>query len=209
MFGRLFQQVRKLRGLAYGAYAYCEFFKQAGWSKLPANGIVRTDQYFHMWTYPKEENFEFCIKLMVDEMTRVASGDLPAERIELVRDNVANRLPFLIETPGQHLGMILDQRWYGADGFIESYQSSATAVTADQVRAAAEEYLRPGDLIIVAIVSDAEQARLELLSKATVLTLPSGVDEGNLKPENERIKAVDLGLHPDNISTVKAEELFL
>ena len=37
------------------------------------NGVVRSDQYFSMMTYPAEANGKFCIKLMLSEMTKLTT----------------------------------------------------------------------------------------------------------------------------------------
>ena len=208
MFGRLFRQVRKTRGLAYGAYAYTEYFRQAGWSKLQDNGIVRKDQYFHMWTYPKEINFEFCIKLMIEEMTGLATAQISDADFELVKSYVANNFPFLMETPDKQLGMKLDEFWYDTPGFVDNYQQQIASVDRETFQQAAGKHLRPSDLLIVAVVSDGAQATQELLSAGAELELPSGVLAGDLKAANDRIKALDLGLTAEDITIVKAADLF-
>lgn len=208
MFGRLFRTVREERGLAYGAYAYTEYFRPAGWSKQPANGICRANQYFHMWTYPKEINFEFCIKLMLDELTKLSTAPIAAEEVDRVKNYVANNLAFQLETPQQHLGMLLDQMWYDTPDFIERFRERIASVPRTELQTAALNHLLPRNLLIVAVVSDGAAARTELLTNATKLELPSGSKEGDLKAENERIRAIALDLKPEDIEIVRAEEVW-
>lgn len=208
MFGRLFKTVRAERGLAYGAYAYIEHFRPLGWSKLMDNGIVRNDQYFQMWTYPKEANFEFCIKLMLEEMTKLTTTPLTAEEIDRTKDYVANNFAFLLETPDRQLGMRLDEKWYKLPEFVDKFKHNINRVPRSELQTVALDNLHPQSVLIVAVVSNGEQAKQELLSLDTKLELPSGSEEGELKSINDQIKGLDLKLLPEDIVVVRASELF-
>jgi zinc protease len=207
-FGRLFKTVRSDRGLAYGAYAYTEYFQQAGWSKLIGNGIPRTDQYFSMWTYPKEINFEFCIKLMLTEMTNLTTTPISGEDYDRVKAYAANQYAFLMETPDKQLGMRLDEKWYKTPGFVDKYQESINKVPRSSLQSVALDHLHPDQVLIVAMVSNGEAAKKALLASETKLELPSGAQEGDLEALNKEIKAFNLGLKPEDIVIVKASEMF-
>lgn len=208
MFGRLFKTVRSERGLAYGAYAYIEHFRPLGWSKLMDNGIVRNDQYFQMWTYPKEANFEFCIKLMLIEMTKLTTTPLTAEEIDRTKDYVANNFAFQLETPDRQLGMRLDEKWYKLPEFVDKFKYNINRVPRSELQTVALDNLHPQSVLIVAVVSNGELAKQELLSLDTKLELPSGSEEGELQGMNDAIKGLDLKLLPEDIVVVKASELF-
>ncbi len=208
MFGRLFRTVRTERGLAYGAYAYCEHFRPLGWSKLMDNGIPRADQYFHMWTYPKEVNFEFCVKLMMSEMTKLTTTPLTADEIDRTKEFVANNFAFQMETPDRQLGMRLDEKWYKLPEYVEKFKYNINRVPRSELQTIALDNLNPRGVLIVAVVSNGEVAKQELLTLDTKLELPSGSEEGVLKSVNDEIKALDLKLLPEDITIVKASELF-
>lgn len=207
-FGHLFNVIRKQRGLAYGAYAYIEYFKQAGWSKMAANGIVRNFQYFHMWTYPKEENFEFCFKLMTRDLEKLCTEGISLDDFSLVQEYIRNSYPFLIETPDRKLGMMMDESWYGIPDFMKNYQKNVEAVKREATNAAAAKYLKPNDLLYVAVVSDGEAAMAQLLTPGAKLQLPSGTEEGGMAELNQEIENYDLGFKPEDITIVPADELF-
>ena len=207
MFGRLFKTVRSERGLAYGAYAYMEYFRPGG-SKMMDNGIDRQNQYFHMWSYPKEVNFEFCIKLMLTEMTKLTTTPLAAADIDRTKDFVANNFAFALETPDRQLGMRLDEKWYKLPDFIEKFKYNINRVQRSDLQTIALDNLHPNSVLIVAVVSNGEAAKQELLSLDTKLELPSGSEEGDLKSVNDEIKALDLKLLPEDITIVRAGELF-
>jgi zinc protease len=208
MFGQLAQEIRVKRGLAYGAYAYTQYFRQAGWSKLEDNGICRNYQYFHMWTYPKEVNFDFCIKLMLAEMSKLAAGQITQSDLDLVKDYVANNFPFLIETPDMQLGMKLDDIWYSTPDFIDNFQQRIRSVDLDGAKEVAEAYFHPDDVLIVAVVSNGAKAEEELLSLSTPLELPSGAEEGDLRAADDEIKDTPLGVQESDITIVRAADLF-
>ncbi|MFH2057162.1 MAG: pitrilysin family protein [bacterium] len=207
-FGHLFNAVREDRGLAYGAYAYTEYFEQAGWSKQADNGIVRNYQYFHMWTYPKEENFEFCFKLMTRDLEALSQNGIGMDDFTLVQEYVRNSYAFLVETPDKQLGMLMDERWYDTPDFVSTYQQRVAAVGREAVNQAAAKYLKPNDLLYVAVVSDGEAAMAQLLTPGAELQLPSGTEEGDLATINAEIKRYELGLNPQDITIIPAEELF-
>ena len=207
-FGQLFNDVREARGLAYGAYAYIEYFRQAGWSKLQDNGIVRNHQYFHMWTYPKETNFEFCLKLMADKVGKLTASGFSDTDFSLVQDYVRNHYAFMIETPDKKMGMLADQRWYELPDYVTDYQKNVEAVTQAAVKRAAASHLHADDLLMVAVVSDGHASMAELLTPGAVLELPSGTDEGDLAAVNAEIKRYDLKLTADDITVITADELF-
>ena len=208
MFGRLFQTVRSERGLAYGAYAYVEYFRPSGWSKMMDNGIPRTDQYFHMWSYPKEVNFEFCVKLMLTEMTKLTTTPLTADDIDRTKDYVANNSAFAMETPDRQLGMRLDEKWYNLPEYVDKFKTNINRVPRSELQTIAIDNLHPGNVLIVAVVSNGEDAKRELLSADTKLELPSGSVEGELAAINDQIKAIDLKLLPEDITVVKASALY-
>ena len=157
------------------------------------NGIVRSDQYFHMMTYPKEANGKFCIKLMLSEMTKLTTAPISQEDFDRVQAYVANQYAFLMETPDKQLGMRLDELWYKTPGFVDKYQESINKVPHSELQSVALDHLHPDRVLIVAVVSDGEATKKELLGADTKLELPSGSSEGDLKADQRP----DQGLRPE------------
>jgi zinc protease len=52
--GRLFQELRGVRGLNYGDYAYIEYFPQGGAQLTPPPNVARQQQIFEIWIRPVE-----------------------------------------------------------------------------------------------------------------------------------------------------------
>lgn len=206
--GRLFQTVRSDRGLSYGAYSYVEHFQQAGWSKLAEPNIPRQAQYFSMWIYPKNTNAEFVIKLALKELNDLVNQRIDGEAFSFIRNFEKNHLPFELETPERKLGLLMDEEFYGNFGFWEGFEKKVQEVTSEQVEAVVKKHLSPDNCAIVALVSDGEEFKTELLSSETRIEYPSGVDASALRSEDHKIKAFELGLRPEDFQIVKVSELF-
>jgi zinc protease len=206
--GRLFKTVRMERGLCYGAYSYIEDFEQLGWSKLANPSNPRHAQYFSMWTYPKCANAKFAIKLCLKEMTDLAENGIPDDRLELTKNFEKNQFPFQIETPQRKLAHLMAEEFYGTHGFVDDYERNVERLTKEEIDRAAKRHLSPENVAIVALVSDGEQFKNELLSDQTVIEYPSQADPTALNAEDGKIKAFDLGLKAEDFEIVKASELF-
>jgi zinc protease len=206
--GRLFQTVRSARGLSYGAYSYVEHFQQAGWSKLAEPNIPRQAQYFSMWVYPKSTNAEFVIKLALKELSDLVNHGINEETFEFLRNYEKNHLPFDLETPERKMGLLMDEEFYGNIGFWEDFEERVQKVTSEEVGVVVKKYLSPDNCAIVALVSDGEELKRELLSDQTAIEYPSGVDPSALRSEDQKIKAFELGLRPKDFEIVRVSELF-
>jgi len=206
--GRLYKTVRMDRGLCYGAYSHIEHFEQFGWSKLASPNIPRKAQYFSMWTYPKCANAKFAIKLCLKEMTDLVNHGVVEDRLELTKNFEKNQFPFQIETPQRELALKMTEKFYGTYGFLYNYERDLESVAKAGIDRAVEMYLAPENVAIVALVSDGEHFKNELLSDQTVIEYPSQADPTVLKEEDDQIKAFDLKLKEEDFEIVKASELF-
>lgn len=206
--GRLYQKVRSERGLSYGAYSYVEHFQQAGWSKLALPNTPRRAQYFSMWTYPKSINAKFAIKLALKEFTDLVTHGVGEKTFDFIKNFEKNHLPFELETPERKLGLLMDEEFYGNFGFWKNFEERVENVTAGKVREKVKKYLSTENIAIVALVSDGEKFKRELLSDKTLIEYPSGVDSVALKNKDEQIKGFELNLKPENFEIVKIADLF-
>jgi len=206
--GRLYKTVRMDRGLCYGAYSYIEHFKQFGWGKLANPNCPRKAQYFSMWTYPKCANAKFGMKLCLKEMTDLATAGIPEDKLEFVKNFEKNQFPFQIETPQRKLVHMMAEQFYGTYGFLDNFEKEVESVTKERIGKAVKTCLSPENAAIVALVSDGEEFKKELLSNQTTLEYPSQADPTLLKEQDDQIKAFDLKLTEEDFEIVKASELF-
>ena len=103
---------------------------------------------------------------------------------------------------------MMAEKYYGTYGFADQFESEVAGVTKEKADRAAQTYLSPENVAIVALVSDGEEFARELLSDQTTLEYPSQADPTMLKEEDDQIKAFDLKLTEDDFELVKASELF-
>jgi zinc protease len=206
--GRLYQTVRSDRGLCYGAYSYVEHFRQAGWSKLALPNLPRRSQYFSMWTYPKSINAKFAIKLALKELFDLVNHGIDQGTFSFLQNFEKNHLPFELETPERKLGLLMDEELYENFGFWEDFEKRLGGVTSEEIGTVVSRHLTADNCAVVALVSDGEDFKKELLSDETKIEYPSGVDPSALSSEDQKIKAFELGLRPEDFEIVGVSELF-
>lgn len=207
--GRLYRAVREERGLSYGAYSYIEHFLGAGGPiKLPLPNLARRQQAFNFWIYPRSENAAFVLKLGIREVEALAREGVPAARFEDARAYVRNSFAFEVETAARELAMALDDRVYGSREFAKRFPEEVAALTPERVREAARRHLRPGDLLVVAVVPDAEAFRRQIVSGEAPVIYPSGVDPSPLGKDDAAVRSLDLRFEPEKVRIVKAADLF-
>jgi zinc protease len=207
--GRLYQEVREKRGLSYGAYSYLEHFLGfSGPIKLSVPNLVRKEQYFSMWIYPKSENAKFVIKLALKEMTELVEKGLDEEHLKEIKSYTMNNFPFEVETPIRKLAMMLDDEICGSKKFAEHFEDRIESVNSEDVKKAVGKHLFPDHVAMTVLVSDGEQFVGEMLSPETDLEYPSGVNPKDFEKEDRLIKSFPLRLTEEDFRIVKASDLF-
>jgi zinc protease len=207
-FGRLYQTIRTERGLAYGAYSYHEHFRQSGWSKLPRALIPWNPTYHSIWTYPKAVNAEFAMKLALLEYSKLVEGGIEPRNLEKMRQFTVNHFPFMYETPAKRLSLEMEQIYYNDSTYIPDYAERVSEVTSATVADAVGEHWSVDSYLLVAVVSDGEQFKAELLDDQTVIEYPSGATNTGLEAVDQQVKQFDLKLTEADIVIVKASDLF-
>ncbi|MBD3298218.1 MAG: hypothetical protein GF341_06155 [candidate division Zixibacteria bacterium] len=206
--GKLYQEIRAIRGLSYGAYSYAEHFEQDGWSNLARPGLPRRQQYFSAWVYPKSINANFVVHIVMKMLNDLRTEGITRQQLDAAREFEINHFPFEIETPRRLLGMRMDELAYDTPAFIDSFTTRAAAVTVDDANRAIERAIDPQAMVIVAVVSDGEQFAKTLLGDQVMFEYPSGVDPSGLKLRDQPYLNYTLPIEAGNIRVVKAEEMF-
>ncbi len=206
--GRLYQEVRTKRGLSYGAYSYAEHYDQDRGSKLARPGRPRRQQYTSAWVYPKSENANFVIHVVMKELADLAENGLTQEQLDAARTFEINHFPFEIETPRRLLGMRMDELYLGTPAFVGSFADAASRVTTEDVQRAMPRAIDVNNMVIVAVVSDGQAFVKELLGDAVLVQYPSGVDPRGLRKDDLRINNFLPAYEPQKIRIVKASAMF-
>lgn len=206
--GRLYQVIRSKRGLSYGAYSYAEHFDQDQGSNLARAGSPRRQQYTSAWVYPKSENANFVVHVVMKELSDLAKNGLTQQQLDEARTFEINHFPFEIETPRRLLGMRMDELYLGTPAFVDSFTAMAQRVTTDDVRRALKRAIDVNNMILVAVASDGEAFAKELMGPAVRVEYPSGVDPRGLREEDMHYDNFLPAYEPQKIRVVRANTMF-
>jgi zinc protease len=126
---RLFQEIRRKRGLSYGAGS--TFFR------------AYEPGFFRASTFTKTETTADALGVLLDVVRGMAESPVPAEELESRTTFLTGAFPFEIETPQGIAGKVLEAMKYGLGReYLESYRDRLAAVTAPQVQDFARRRIR-------------------------------------------------------------------
>ena len=145
--GRLMNEVRSRRGLAYSVYGY--------WS--PSYDYPGT---FFTGAKTRTEATVPLIQALRKEFEKLRNSNISPEELRYAKESALNSFVFNFQNPRQTLSRLMRYEYVGypAD-FIFDYQKGVQATTISDVRRVAQEYLRPDDLVtlVVGNVGEFEQ----------------------------------------------------
>jgi zinc protease len=154
--GRLFLNLREEKGYTYGAYSNLEATKYTGpWR---AYAEVRTDVTGG------------AMKEFLYEIDRIRTQAVPASELEDAKRSIVASFALSLEQPTALLSYAVTSEIYGfpAD-YWDTYPQKIMAISADDVKQAANKYLDPASLQIVA-VGDATKVQPMLTSYGQIET---------------------------------------
>ena len=135
---RLNTNLREVHGWSYGARSGFSMREGAGPFTASAGVVTaKTDS---------------AVAEFFRELSRIRTEPIPAEELEKAKRYVALGFPMGFETTQQVSGQLADLVTYGIDpGYFSTFVARVMAVTADDVRRAANEYVRPGNSVVVVV----------------------------------------------------------
>jgi zinc protease len=178
--GQLFQQLREIRGLNYGDYAYIEAFPRAMFQFYPDPNIVRRRQIFEIWIRPVVPvNAAMALRIALFELDKMIQHGLTQEQFEATRGYLMNNVYVMTARQDQQIGYALDARWYGTGEFTAFMRKALEGLTVEQVNAAVRRHLTTTSLSIVCVTKDAAALKQALLAD----TLPPVRYDGEKPPQ--------------------------
>ncbi len=133
---RLNTEVRVKKGLTYGAYSSFNPHRQAG--------------SFSVSTFTRTAATVDAMKLVVDLISKMSSGDVTPQEMNFARDYLAGVYPIQSETAEQVANRVLTVVAYDLPrDYNYAYPERISAVTSAQVREMAQKYLSAENLDIV------------------------------------------------------------
>jgi zinc protease len=154
---RVFMNLREEKGYTYGAYTRVDAKRFAG--DFEATAEVRT-------TGTGESLKEFFF-----ELERIRTDKVSADELADAKNFLTGVFPIRAETQEGLTGLIVSQQLYGLpDDYLQTYRDNVNAITADDVLAAAQKYVRPDEMAIV-IVGDAADVLPQAREYASEITV--------------------------------------
>ncbi len=155
--GRLMQQLRGLRGLNYGDYAYVEHYHNPPGTSQPTPGVARQQQLFTVWVRPvAPDKAHFALRAALFYTDQLVREGLTQAQLDLTRDFLMRYAQLWRQTASRRLGFAMDGRLYGIDSVIDALVQGLPALTLDQVNAAIRRHLTTADLHVVMVTRDAQ-----------------------------------------------------
>jgi zinc protease len=210
--GVLMQEIRELRGMNYGDYAYPEHFVQDGWSTFPLPNAAMRQQYFSVWLRPlRPEQVHFAMRLALHHLRRFVETGLTDEDVARMRAYLDGYYALFLQTESRRIGYAIDDRFYGEDtAWLDALRARWATLTAAEVNAAIRRHVDLSRLEIAIIAPDAE-ALAERLASET----PSPMTYGEGASPSAEVLALDaevehlrIGIPRDRIELVPVREVF-
>jgi len=133
---RLYNEVRRNRGLSYGAESSFVHAYQPG--------------SFTASTFTKSESSAEALKVSLDVIEGLAKEPVPAAELTERKTYLTGAFPMQIETPQGVAAKVVEALKYNYDrAWLESYRDKLDAVTAEQVQSFAKRRIHPGQALIV------------------------------------------------------------
>jgi zinc protease len=161
----LFQQIRHIRGMNYGDYAYIEYFPGGMYQVQPPANLARRQEIFQIWIRPVQpENGPFALKIALYELDKLIREGISEEDFEATKLFLSKNVNLLTQTQDDQLGYALDSQYYGTGEFNSWFKTQLNGLTREKVNQAIKDHLRVTNLDVVVITQDAARFRRRILS---------------------------------------------
>ena len=207
--GQLFKQLREVRGLNYGDYAYIEYFPRGMFRLEPEPNLARRQQIFQMWIRPVEPpNAGFALRAGLFELGKLIDKGVPQAEFERTKVFLSKYVNVLTKSKTDELGYAIDSSVYGTPPYGDYLKSALAKVTLDDVNRAVKKHLRTDRLQIVAIAKDADALRKALTSAEPTPIVYNSPKPKEVLDEDKLIERLPLGLRAEDVKIVPVEDIF-
>jgi zinc protease len=221
-FGRLYKDIREDRGYNYGDYSYIEYYAARPYALFPPPGTPRDQQYFSMWIRPVGHQYaHFILKAMTWELENFIKNGMTREQVEAAKQKARTLYLNYADSKGRQLGYRLDDMFYGMKdhGYLTDMLANIDKVTPEQVNAAIKKYLQVANLKYVIVTNESVAQKLadDIASDTNVVSKtreeyhisePVPPEKQKMLAQDEEWKAYKLNIPRENITIVKAEQMF-
>ncbi len=220
--GRLYRDIREERGYNYGDYSYIEYYAARPYALFPPPGTPREQQYFSMWIRPVSHQYaHFILKAMAWELDNFIKNGMTPEQVEAAKQKARTLYLNYADSKGRQLGYRLDDMFYGMKdhGYLAEMLANIDKLTAEQVNAAIRKYLQAANLKYVIVTNESQAQKLaddiagdtNVVSKTREeyhISEPAPPEKQKMLAQDDAWKAYKLNIPRENITIVKAEQMF-
>ncbi|MBX7196830.1 MAG: insulinase family protein [Sandaracinaceae bacterium] len=210
--GELMHEIREVRGMNYGDYAYPEHFSQEGWGAFPRPNVARRQQYFSIWLRPlRPEQAHFGVRLAIHYLRRFVEVGITQADLDRIRGYLDGYYGLFLQTESRRLGYAIDDAFYGADpAWIERLRARWRTLTVDEVNAAIRRHIDPSRLQI-AMIAPGAQALADALGSER--DSPMTYAEGRTLPDevlavDRSVQSLRIGVPRERITIVPVAQVF-
>jgi zinc protease len=180
---RLFKKVRTELGLAYGAGSYMI-------PEMDHKGM------FYFYTSTKPSTTAKALQAMLDEMKNIKEGLVTDTELKTAKEGFLNRYAFQFDSTSKLVNRMLQYKFYGyPTDFNKTIRNNVEKVTKEDILNAANKYLLPGKLTIVALgkVKEFDEPLSKFGTVRTIdITIPTGKKVELASDPQAEAKAVEL-----------------
>jgi zinc protease len=208
--GRLFHELRELRGLNYGDYAYPEYFEQAGSGRYPRPNVVRRQQQITIWIRPvKSKNALFALRAALYVYKGLLERGVPNADIERYRTFLTRYIGLEQQTESRRLGYVMDDLAYGLKKpFVDTMRGGWAALDEAKLAAAVARWLAKSDLSIAIVSKDGAALASALVKGDPSVPVYDAPKPPEVVAADKDIGKLPLGLKAEDVRVVPVADLF-
>jgi zinc protease len=207
--GVLMNQLREVRGLNYGDYAYVENFIQDGWSTFPLPNITRRQPHFEIWLRPvPPHNGLFALRAALYETDKLIRDGIPQAGFDATKKFLMNYSNLWAQDASRRLGYAIDALVTGKD-LVKELQARLPRMKKAEVDAAMRKHLSVEGLTIAIVAEKGQQVADTLLSGApTGITYDTAGTPPEVVAEDDLIKRFPIPIDKENVRVIPVDKMF-
>ncbi|HEY1958875.1 MAG TPA: pitrilysin family protein [Polyangiaceae bacterium] len=208
--GVLYHDLREVRGLNYGDYAYAEYFEQDGDSRFTLPNIVRREQLVSIWLRPvKPANGLFALRGALYDWEKYVEGGIPDAEITRFANFLSRYQSLEQQTESRRLGFALDDRSYHlATPFMERMRAAWSTLDGKKLAQVVKRDLASGDMTIAIVTKNAAALKKTLVSGEKTPPTYDSPKPKSVTDEDKIIEAFPLHLKDADVTIVPIADLF-
>ncbi len=204
----LYQVIREARGMNYGDYSYIEAFPQGHARRFPPANVARRRQIFQIWVRPVQNHARhFALRAAIRELQQLVDNGLDQDQFELAKSFLSKYYLHYAPTTAARLGYLLDDRFYGIDGYLEMFPRRIDDLSLQDVNDAIRQYLQYKNMKIAMITKDAGSLKNALVSNAASPMVYSTPKPESVLQEDKAIEKYPLNIRAQDVKIVPVENM--